>query len=100
MREIKCKKCNQWSTSTLACEHCNYKFPQFKNSSKPELTSEEKQQGINKPQMSSKMKKFIDELYHSGNPFKKILYYIIMSIWSIYVGLVVLMLYLAVLGSG
>lgn len=100
VREIKCKKCGEWSKTTLACANCKFPFPQYKNSSTPELTKEEEHIKSSKPEMSSKMRRYLDDLYQSKNPLKKVLYYLIMSVWSIYVGLVVLMLYLAVLGSG
>ncbi|MDX1446784.1 hypothetical protein [Lishizhenia sp.] len=95
MKQVLCKSCKQWSTDEFNCEHCG-------NLLNEQIIREEKyiaKHGIQKPKPPGKLAVFFEKSRNSKNPFVRLLYYIVMGIWGIYVGLVVFMLYLAIAAS-
>ncbi|MEX2485723.1 MAG: hypothetical protein WED10_14215 [Brumimicrobium sp.] len=96
MKQIRCQNCGKWSSKTDYCEHCNEPLSEDK---KEEVTRE-KSGKIKKPEPPGKLAAFFEYTRTSKNPLLRLLYYIVMSIWGIYVGLVVIIMYIVVAASG
>lgn len=96
MKQVLCKSCGNWSTDPQQCEHCKNLLNEV------ELREKEfdRKHGISKPKPPGKLQKFFDKSRNSRNPFIRLLYYVVMGVWGIYVSLVVFMLYLAIAASG
>lgn len=96
MKQVLCPNCKKWSSNTEECEHCG----EVLNTEKREEIKKKKEGKIEKPEPPGKLQKFLEYTRTSKNPFLKLLYFITISIWTIYVGLVVLIMYIAVAASG
>lgn len=96
MKQVLCKNCRKWSNDPQHCEHCNELLNEMEIREKEFVLKN----GITKPKPPGKLQKFFDKSRNSKNPFVRLLYYIVMGIWGIYVSLVVFMLYLAIAASG
>lgn len=96
MKQVKCPHCQAWSSTSDSCEHCGKPISREKR-------EEEKTGGSKKvtaPEPPGALQRFFEYAQKSKNPFIKLLYVIVVSIWGLYVGLVVLILYIAVAASG
>lgn len=96
MKQVKCPNCQKWSSNIEQCEHCGTTI----NREKRALEKPGIERKISAPEPPGKLQQFFEYAQKSKNPFVKLLYFIIMSIWGVYVGLVVLILYIAVAASG
>ncbi len=96
MKQVKCPNCHKWSSNTETCKHCGATI----NREKRALEKSGDDRKISAPKPPGKLQQFFEYAQQSKNPFVKLLYFIIMSIWGVYVGLVVLILYIAVAASG
>jgi hypothetical protein len=86
-----CMQCREWSNDTKVCEHCGYIISQ---EIKDEIKQKEYEK-LNPPKPPSKLKKAMDYLRTSKNPFLKVIYYILMGIYFVYVGIVMIIMYIA-----
>lgn len=96
MKKVLCHNCKQWSTTPQECEHCGHILCRV-------LQEEIVEQEIARntpPEPPSKLKKAMDYLKNSKNPFLKVLYYILMSIWLIYVGFMLIIMYFISFATG
>jgi ribosomal protein L32 len=96
MKQAKCPTCNEWSQNTEICEHCGSAISREKQ----ELEYREKHNIVSKPDPPGALQRFFEYGQKSNNPFVKLLYYIVLSIWGVYVGIVVIMLYIAAAAAG
>lgn len=96
MKKALCFQCKQWSSNPDVCEHCSNFISQVV---KDEIKREEELK-LNPPKPPSRLRKFIEYLRTSKNPFLKILYYIFMGIWMFYAGIVMTIMYIAAAASG
>ncbi len=96
MKQVKCPNCHEWSSKSDSCEYCGATI----NREQRALEKSGDDSKITAPKPPGKLQRFFDYAQKSKNPFVKLLYYIIISIWGVYVGLVVLILYIAVAASG
>ena len=96
MKQVRCPHCQEWSSSIEKCDHCGK--PISRESRELEKTGGVRK--IAKPEPPGKLQRFFEYAQQSKNPFVKLLYFIVMSLWGVYVGLVVLILYIAVAASG
>jgi len=96
MKKALCFQCNQWSSDTKVCEHCGYIISQ-------EVKDEIKQKEHDKlhpPKPPSKLLKAFNYLKTAKNPFLKLIYYILIGIWMLYVGIVMIIMYIASAAAG
>ncbi|WP_107038961.1 hypothetical protein [Brumimicrobium mesophilum] len=91
-----CMQCRQWSEDAKVCEHCGYIISR---EVKEEIEKKEYDR-LNPPKPPSKLRKAMEYLRTSKNPFLKLLYYIIMGVWMIYAGIVMVIMYIAAAGAG
>lgn len=91
MKKALCFQCKEWSSDTKVCEHCGYIISQ---EVKDEIKRKEELK-LNPPKPPSKLEKAFTYLKNSDNIFLKIIYYILMTIWTIYAGIVMIIMYLA-----
>ena len=91
MKKALCFQCNQWSNDTNICEHCGYIISQ---EIKDEIKRKEKAK-LHPPKPPSAIERAMNYLKTSPNPILKLIYYILMTIWFIYVGIVMLIMYIA-----
>lgn len=96
MKQVKCPNCQKWSSNTEECEFCG----EILNVEKKEEIKRKKEGKIKKPEPPGKLQQFFEYTRTSKNPLLNLLYYITISIWGIYVGFVVLIMYLVVAASG
>jgi len=96
MKQVKCPNCQKWSSNTEVCENCG----EILSQSKKEEIQQKKEGKIKKPEPPGKLQQFFEYTRTSKNPFLRLLYFITISIWGIYVGFVVLIMYLVVAASG
>ena len=96
MKKALCFQCKQWSSDTKVCEHCGYIISQ---EVKDEMKREE-ELILNPPKPPTKLVKAFNYLKASKNPFLKVLYYILMGIWAIYVGIVMVIMYIGAAIAG
>lgn len=96
MKKALCFQCKQWSSDTKVCEHCGYIISQ---EVKDEIKREEELK-LNPPKPPSKLAKAMEYLRVSKNPFLKILYYILMAIWGVYVVIVMIIMYIGAAIAG
>ncbi|HLV41295.1 MAG TPA: hypothetical protein VKY37_03360 [Brumimicrobium sp.] len=96
MKKALCFQCKQWSSDTKICEHCGYIISQ---EVKDEIKREEELK-LNPPKPPSKLVKAFHYLKASKNPFLKFLYYILMGIWMVYVGIVMVIMYIGAAIAG
>jgi hypothetical protein len=96
MKQVCCPNCQKWSSNTEECEFCG----EILNTEKREEIKLKKEGKITKPEPPGKLQQFFEHTRTSKNPFLRLLYFISISIWFIYVGLVVLIMYIAVAASG
>ncbi|RFC55631.1 hypothetical protein [Brumimicrobium aurantiacum] len=91
-----CLNCRQWSFDIHVCEHCGYIISQ---AAKDEIKQKEYNK-LNPPKPPSKLRRAMEYLRTSKNPLLKLLYYLLMGVWMIYVGLVMSIMYIAAAASG
>ncbi|MDX1650915.1 MAG: hypothetical protein R3277_00365 [Brumimicrobium sp.] len=96
MKQVRCPNCNNWSENVNVCVHCG----EILNAEKKAVIAGEKESKFKKPTPPGKLQKFLEYSRTSKNPFIRFLYYIAVSIWAIYVGLVLFVMYLVVAASG
>jgi hypothetical protein len=96
MKQVRCPNCHKWSSNSEKCEFCG----ELLNTEKKEQIRLEKEGKIIKPRPPGKLKAFFEYTRTSRNPFLRLLYFITISIWGIYVGLVILIMYIVVAASG
>jgi len=96
MKKALCFQCKQWSSDTKVCEHCGYIISQ---EVKDEIKQKEYDQ-LNPPKPPSKLQKAFNFLKASKNPFLKLIYYILMAVWMLYVGIVMIIMYIASMAVG
>lgn len=91
MKKALCFQCRQWSNDTKICEHCDLIISQ---ELKDEIKRKEKEK-LYPPKPPSGLARALDYLRTSSNPILKLIYYILMTIWFIYVGIIMLIMYIA-----
>ncbi|PHR50028.1 MAG: hypothetical protein COA32_02530 [Fluviicola sp.] len=96
MKQVRCPNCQKWSSNTEACEFCG----EVLNVEKREEIRQRKEGGIKKPEPPGRLQQFLEYTRTSKNPLLRLLYFLTISIWGIYVGFVVLIMYIAVAASG
>lgn len=96
MRKALCFHCSKWSTNPEVCEHCH----QIISRSLKREIEQKKIDKLTPPQPPSKIKKALEYLKQSKNPLLKILYYILVSISLIYVGIMMLIMYIISMVTG
>lgn len=96
MKQVKCPHCHKWSSNPEICEHCGKAISREKR----ELEKSGGKKKVSAPEPPGKLQQFFEYAQKSNNPFVKLLYYVVVSIWGLYVGLVVIILYIAVAASG
>jgi predicted anti-sigma-YlaC factor YlaD len=96
MKKALCFQCQKWSSDTKICEHCEYIISQ-------EVKDEIKHQEYlkeNPPKPPSKLARAMEYMRTSRNPILKLIYYVLMGVYMIYVGIVVIIMYIAAAGAG
>lgn len=96
MKQVKCPNCHEWSSQEDICGHCGSALGREQR----ELEKSGGEVKVTAPEPPGRLQQFFEYAQKSKNPFVKLLYFIVMSIWGVYVGLVVLILYIAVAASG
>lgn len=96
MKKALCFQCQKWSNDTKICEHCGAVISQ---ELKDDIQRKEKAK-LNPPKPPSALERAFNYLKSSTNPILKMIYYILMTIWFIYVGIVMFIMYLASLVVG
>jgi hypothetical protein len=96
MKQAKCPTCNEWSKNTEICDQCGSAISREKQ----ELEYRKKNNIVSKPEPPGALQRFFEYGQKSNNPFVKLLYYIVLSIWGVYVGIIVIMLYIAAAAAG
>jgi len=96
MKKALCFQCKKWSSDTKVCEHCGYVISQ---EVKDEIKRKEELK-LNPPKPPSKLEKAFIYLKNSDNFFLKIIYYLLMGIWMIYVGIVMVIMYIGAAIAG
>lgn len=91
MKKALCFQCREWSNDTEVCEHCG---AIISRELKDEIKRKEKAK-LTPPKPPSVLEKAFNKLKTSSNPFLKIIYYLLMTVWIVYVGIVMLVMYLA-----
>jgi len=90
MKKALCFQCKQWSSDANICEYCEYIIHQAEK----DKIKQKEEDKINPPKPPSFLSRAMDYLKTSKNLLFRLLYYILMSIWGIYVGIVMLILYI------
>lgn len=96
MKKALCFQCQKWSSDTKFCEHCEYIISQ-------EVKDEIKQKEYDKlypPKPPSKFAKAIEYMRVSRNPLLRLIYILLMGIYMIYVGIIMIMLYISASAVG
>jgi hypothetical protein len=96
MKQAKCTTCNEWSQNTEICDKCGAAISREKQ----ELEYREKNNIVAKPEPPGALQRFFEYGQKSKNPFVKLLYYIVLSVWGVYVGIIVIILYIAAAAAG
>lgn len=96
MKKALCFQCQQWSSDTKVCEHCGYIISQEVK----EENERKEYEKLNPPKPPSKLKRAMEFLRTSKNPFYKVLYYILMGIWAFYAGIVMIIMYIGAAIAG
>lgn len=96
MRKILCFNCHQWSTQSDRCEHCQT----ILSRELKEKIKEEEELRLNPPKPPSKFKLFIERLKNSKNPVIKVIYYILLSIYLFYIGIMMVIMYIISMVTG
>lgn len=91
MKKALCFQCRKWSNDTTICEHCGSIISQ---ELKDEIKRKEEKR-LNPPKPPSGLSRALDYLRNSSNPILKLIYYILMTVWITYVGIVMLIMYIA-----
>ncbi len=96
MKQVKCPHCHQWSSDPDVCDKCGAPISREKR----EEVKRGGKKKVSAPEPPGKLQQFFIYAQQSKNPFVKIAYYLIMSIWGVYVGMVVILMYIAAAASG
>lgn len=96
MKQVRCPNCQKWSSNSEICEFCS----EVISATKKEEIKLKEEGGIKKPDPPGKLQRFFEYTRTSKNPLLNLLYFITISLWGIYVGLVVLIMYIVVAASG
>lgn len=96
MKQVRCPNCQKWSSKHEECEFCG----EILNVEKKEKIKLKKEGKIIKPEPPGKLERFFEYARNSKNPLLRLLYIVILSLWGIYVGFVVLIMYIVVAASG
>ena len=94
--ERKCPKCGVWNNDEDYCKDCGTLISPSKIAVKEEEERKAKFQ-MRKP---GKLDEWFEKFAASKNPFVKILYYILYSIWFIFAALIGFALYIAAASPG
>ena len=94
--ERKCPKCNTWNKEEDHCNNCGEPI----SPRQLEKNRMEKLKAKEEAKVPSKMDIFLDKLKKHQNPFVKILYALLSSVWAVYMFLLGIILYLAAATPG
>lgn len=96
MKKALCFHCKKWSSDTKVCEHCGFIISQ---EVKDEIKQKEHDR-LHPPKPPSKLKRALEYLRTSKNPFLRLIYYVLMGIWMLYAGIVMIIMYIASMAAG
>lgn len=96
MKQVKCPNCHEWSSDPDICDHCGEPISREK---REEAKSGGKKK-VSAPEPPGKLQQFFSYAQKSKNPLVKIAYFLVMSIWGVYVVMVVILMYIAAAASG
>ncbi|HLW40443.1 MAG TPA: hypothetical protein VKX31_08635 [Brumimicrobium sp.] len=96
MKKVLCFHCSKWSVQPEICEHCDQIISR-------RLEKEIQQKEIDRltpPKPPSRIKKAMEYLKNSKNPLLKAIYYILVSISLLYIGIMMLIMYIISMATG
>lgn len=94
--ERKCLNCGTWNKANDFCTNCGSSIsPQ--QITKERIEAREKEKREEKP---SGVNVFLKKLKKSKNPFIKVTYYVLASLWAVYMFLLASVLYLSAVSNG
>lgn len=93
--EKKCFNCGQWTSNDI-CEFCGQDLNHKRNHVKKLKATRDKK----KLEPSPKLEAFLLKWKNTKNPFLRVGYWIGYSIWTIYMGVITLLAFLAIWGPG
>lgn len=94
--ERKCPQCGTWNNDETHCKKCGTLIDP-KEIAEKEEEQKKKEFMLRKP---GKLDALFDKFAQSKNPFVKIVYYILYSIWVVFAAIVGFVLYLTAAGPG